>query len=120
MLGQTLISGTAIDRLVSPNGRYTLLLQRDGNLVLYDPTGVATWAASWDAVHWAFGDPAMFHRLCLQSRDGHLVIYNSKGFATWWSNTNSVPPAVSSLSLANNGRLTLEDKDGNVLWSKPN
>ena len=95
-------------QLESPNGRYKLIFQDDGNLVLYSPFR-AVWNSNswnmptrytvmqgdgnlviydfnkksyWNSSTWGRGES----RLTVQD-DGNLVIYSSKGSPTWWSNT---------------------------------
>lgn len=65
----TLAPNTALgpdERLTSPNGRYALVMQGDGNLVLYrDPGGVPLWSSGSDDAG---------ARLVMQG-DGNAVIY---------------------------------------------
>ncbi len=70
LTGRGLLAGRSIH---SADGRFTLLMQADGNLVLYGPGNQALWASGssghtdvWDAV--------------MQS-DGNLVVYDAHG--TW-------------------------------------
>jgi hypothetical protein len=78
----------------------SLILQGDGNLVIYDSTGNALWAAS------AFPGSGAF--LALQP-DGNLVEYSSSMTAAWATNTitaappPAAPPATTS---ARNDTLT--------------
>ena len=72
--GQQLNPG---DQLTSPNGRYSLVMQADGNLVEYD-AGRAVWASG---TH----DPGSV----LQAQtDGNLVIYGPGHVARWATGTN--------------------------------
>ena len=72
--GQQLNPG---DQLTSPNGRYSLVMQADGNLVEYD-AGQAVWASG---TH----DPGSV----LQAQaDGNLVIYGPGHVALWATGTN--------------------------------
>lgn len=63
--------------LKSSDGRYTLWLQGDGNLVLYGPSGRALWANN------RFNSDF----LVMQS-DGNLVTYTNAGTPTWATGTN--------------------------------
>jgi Alpha-lytic protease prodomain len=77
----------------SCSGRFTLVMQGDGNLVLYDNTsGAALWAS------WTFGAGFAAY---MQS-DGNLVIYTPEGQPVWASNTSG-----------QNGALLLVQDDGN-------
>ncbi len=85
--GEQLLVGQS---LRSPNGHYSLLLQSDGNLVLYGPGGGPT-GAIW-ASYTNSGA-----RLAMQG-DGNLVLYKSNntfaGFASW---TQAYPGAWAQL-----------------------
>ncbi len=59
--------------LWSPDGRYRLTLQNDGNLVHYGPSGVV----------WATNIPKTFY--LAQQDDGNLVAYDAFGAAIWAS-----------------------------------
>jgi hypothetical protein len=94
------------DRLVSPNGRYDLILQAsDGNLVLYRQGGAPLWAA-----HSVGG--AM---LAMQG-DGNAVIYDRAWNPIWATNT-SWGASGASLSLQSDGNLVLYAPDGVPLWA---
>jgi hypothetical protein len=62
--------------LRSSDGRYNFILQTDGNLVLYGPTGRAIWANN--RFNTAF--------VTFQS-DGNLVGYTDAGVPTWYTGT---------------------------------
>jgi hypothetical protein len=79
--GQSLQTG---QRLQSDNRRYTLTLQSDGNVVLYDHHHQAIWATNTPRSH-----PANF----AMQTDGNLVLYASSGGPIWASNTNNNPGA---------------------------
>ena len=61
--------------LTSSDGRYTLWMQGDGNLVLYGPSGRAQWA-----------NHRFSSSFVVMQGDGNLVTYGGSG-ATWASNT---------------------------------
>jgi len=71
--GQTLSAG---QELWSPNGAYEVVMQGDGNLVLYH-NGSALWAT------YSSGN----NHLSMQT-DGNLVVYNSSDVAQWSSGTS--------------------------------
>src|SRR5262245_29685329 len=74
--GDRLLPG---DYLTSAGGRYWLVYQGDGNLVLYDgATGVALW---WTGT---VGDvPGQ----AVMQGDGNFVVYNAQGSPVWWTAT---------------------------------
>ena len=63
------------DKLLSANGRYELIMQTDGNLVLYpQPSGSAVWASNtWNT--------PVTH--AIMQTDGNLVCYDPAGKAHW-------------------------------------
>jgi hypothetical protein len=97
--------------LASPNGRYRLVMQGDGNVVEYGPAG-AEWStrtgaggaalimtAGGDAVVARRTERAVWHsssagnngaRLVVQD-DGNVVVYRTNGTAAWASRTTSKP-----------------------------
>lgn len=104
--GDTLTSGQKLDRgqwLRSSDGRYTLHMQTDGNLVVYNAAHSAIWATNrlgtfatvqWDGNFVEYGAGALWatntagsgaNRLVMQS-DGNLVLYAGTR-AVWASNT---------------------------------
>ncbi len=64
--------------LRSADGRYRFVMQQDGNLVLYGPSGRPLWASN------TVGRGA--NRAVMQA-DGNLVLYTSTGKPVWASNT---------------------------------
>jgi len=83
----------------SNDGRFSLWLQSDGNLVLYGPSGVI----------WANGKTS--DMLILQS-DGNLVTYKFTGGATW------VATWASGTSGSGSNRLVVQT-DGNLVLYSP-
>ncbi len=74
--GDRLLPG---DSLTSASGRYWLVYQGDGNLVLYDvATGVALW--------WT-GTVGELPGQAVMQGDGNFVVYNADGAPVWWSAT---------------------------------
>ncbi|MGX5654283.1 S8 family serine peptidase [Geodermatophilus nigrescens] len=100
--GSSLVAGQG---LVSPNGRYSLELQADGNLVVYAPGRRALWhARTW-------GNPGA--RLVFQA-DANLVLYSSSGRALWHSDTWG--HAGGRLVLQDDGNLVLYTAGGTAVW----
>jgi hypothetical protein len=92
--------------ITSPNGRYTLTYQIDGNFVLYGPGRQALWNTA------TYGRSA--GRAVMQS-DGNLVVYDASGRAVWNSGTSGNPGA--RLALQDDGNLVIYDSGGRALWS---
>jgi outer membrane protein assembly factor BamB len=87
--------------LVSPNGRFELILQSDGNLVLYRLTdGKALWDSK------TYGRSVM---IAIMQGDGNLVLYDCNFAAVFASNTSGNP-----------GSFLLMQDDGNVVIYRPN
>lgn len=98
---QTLPAGK---ELRSPNGAYSLVMQTDGNLVQYGPSG-AVWASG--------GSDA--NRAVMQS-DGNLVLYNAANAARWES--GSWGAGVTYLSVQDDGNLVIYDTAGTAVWAR--
>ncbi len=73
--GQRLAPG---EQLVSPNSRYRMTMQTDGNLVLYDVDS-KTWASNTN------GHPVIYLEM---QTDANLVVYGPGRSAVWASNTD--------------------------------
>jgi hypothetical protein len=107
--GDTLAKNRVLRRnmyLKSSDGRYTFWLQGDGNLVLYGPSGRATWATNRyntdflimqgdgnlvgytnaGGPTWATGSTGRGGNRFVVQSDGNLVIYSNTG-PVWASNT---------------------------------
>ena len=80
--------------LVSPNGLLKLLLQSDGNLVLYNQ----------NTPKWASNTAGQSAKSLLMQADGNLVVYTATQ-AIWASNTNG--KGTSFLSLQDDGNLVV-------------
>lgn len=99
--GQTLAAGA---RLFSAGGAYTLVVQTDGNAVVYRTGGGASFNTATS------GNPGA--RLALQT-DGNLVVYSSTGRALWH---NSASAAGVVLRMQDDGNL-VEYGPTAPLWS---
>jgi len=94
--GQTLTMGGC---LLSPNGQYELIMQNDGNLVIYyERSPDALWSTATSGSSGAY--------LRLQGDDGNLVLSNESGSAALWT-SSTVGAANSNLLLQNDGNLVL-------------
>jgi len=87
----------------SADGRFRLVYQGDGNLVLYAP-GSPLWASDTDDAGWAE-----------MQGDGNLVVYNSSHTPVWASNTSGHEGAYTSV--LSDGNVVLFRSDGHPLWS---
>ena len=104
-MGSTLSAGQQLnqnDYLSSPSGNYQLILQDDGNLVLYRSPGPN------EVVEWASNTQGQDSQYAIMQTDGNFVIYGPGGppNALWSTGThgstdcsltitdNSPPPGV--------------------------
>ena len=101
--GQLLGSGGS---LRSADLRYSLAVQNDGNLVVYDTQGRALWSSR------TYGNPGASLRM---QSDGNLVLYATSGRALWSSRTYGNGGA--GLVMQNDGNLVLYSSAGRPLWS---
>jgi hypothetical protein len=92
-------------RLETANRRYHLLLQEDGNLVLFSPNR-AIWTSQTN------GKPIAF--LAIQS-DGNLVLYTNSITQAWTTRTAGWGP--SKLVLQSDGNLILFSSSGLPTWA---
>ena len=86
---------------------YRLIMQGDGNLVLYRQNGTPRWHTS------TYGNNGS---RCFMQSDGNLVIYHPNGTALWHSHTYGHPGAV--LQISNNGYVRVMKNDVS-LWQSP-
>ncbi|UYZ61416.1 N-acetylmuramoyl-L-alanine amidase [Hymenobacter weizhouensis] len=100
--GQTLQQGQS---LRSPNGQYTLLMQGDGNLVLYQGS-----QALWHTHTW--GRPHI--TACVMQGDGNLVLYDNSGTPHWNTGTWNYPGSY--VTLEDNGNLVMY-YHGTAIWA---
>jgi hypothetical protein len=91
--------------LASCNGDYTLIMQGDGNLVLYQGS-TALWASNTVG---SAADEA------IMQGDGNFVLYTSSGTPVWASNTAGNAGAY--LEVQNDGNVVIYSASGSVLWS---
>lgn len=113
----TLSSGNSLQpgqSLQSDNDLYTLSMQPDGNVVLYDSESQALWATNTGG---GLIDPLEF----IMQTDGNLVLYDTSSQARWASNTSGNPGAFCDVQ--DDGNLvvyqagsTTETAD-NALWA---
>jgi hypothetical protein len=92
------------DRLYSADGRFFLVLQPAGNLVLYGPSG-ALWSTD------TIGSGA---NLAVLQSYGNLVLYNGSGSAVW---SNGVISHCSRIVVQNDGNVVIFSTSGAVVWT---
>ena len=100
--GRVLSTGGSV---TSCDGRFTLVIQSDGHLVLYQAGVGAIWYNS------VFGSG---HTLHMQT-DGHLVVYNGGGQPVWYTGTSGNNGAF--LSVQNDGNVVVYSHLGRALWN---
>ncbi|HTU84918.1 MAG TPA: hypothetical protein VMF57_05050 [Solirubrobacteraceae bacterium] len=84
--------------IYSPSEQLQLIMQSDGNLVLYDGAGKPLWASGTDHHPGAWAT---------MQTDGNLVVYPPSGHALWASKTNG--DRGSYLALQSDGNLVIYD-----------
>lgn len=103
MGGEELLPGM---KIISANGRFTLIQQKDGNLVIYNDKNRPTWASHTNG---------KAVKNCIMQTDGNLVQYLSYHVAVWSSNTHGHPGAY--LVMQDDGNLVVYGKDNKPLWA---
>lgn len=101
--GQSLNVG---QRLTSGNQQYFLIMQGDGNLVLYASDGFPIWATGTD------GSPA---NTAIMQDDGNFVVYSPGGQAHWATATDGNPG--SWIIMQSDGNLVVYRRDGRAIWA---
>ena len=110
-LDQTLMPGQSIK---SNNGKAELVMQGDGNLVLYEAVtggGRVLWATDTWNIPGAAGS-----RVVMQD-DGNLVIYTPNNQPIWDSGTWKVDAAGACLVVQDDGNLVIYAADGRAVWA---
>jgi DNA-binding beta-propeller fold protein YncE len=101
-------------KFTSSDGRWSLIMQFDGNLVLYSSSN----AAVWDTKTFSRGTGPF--RLAVQE-DGNLVVYQkgtcSPSDALWASHTSGRGQGPYELVLQNDRNVVLYDARRAVIWS---
>lgn len=89
--------------LTSPKGRFTLEMQQDGNVVLYERTKAI----------WASNTAGFGHHLSLQN-SGLFSIYDEMNVSVWTANSLQT---AQSLVVQDDGNLVIIDSTKRVVWS---
>jgi len=116
-IGQSLTSSDGIisgKGLLSNNGRFTAVMQPDGDFVIYDlndgetqPNGRALWATNT-------GQPQDVNYWMNYQSDGNFVLYGNSA-ALWASNTDGTSPG--SVSMQVDGNLVVYDSARDAKWA---
>jgi hypothetical protein len=98
---------TANQQLVSSGGRVNLVMQADGNLVIYRSMfGIPIWATNtWNQAG---------NHVVMQA-DGNLVVYTPSGAAHWSSGTAGHPGA--RVVMQDDGNLVVYSPSNQALWA---
>ena len=95
------------DILWSRNHEFMLVMQADGNLVLYKNHLTKRPTAEWSTKTFSGGSEAVMQQ------DGNLVINTKEGKTIWASRTSS---ANARLCMQNDGNLVIYSTDNKSLW----
>lgn len=98
----------------SSNGKYSTVMQPDGNLVLY-----ASGAFSAENALWASGTNGRGSGpyKCTMQSDNNLVVYDGSGAALWASNTWKKGQTGARCIMQNDGNLVVYDGSGKPIWA---
>jgi hypothetical protein len=89
---------------VSCDGRFRLVMQTDGNLVLYEHGHGALWATG---THEGY--------VAIMQHDGNFVVYDKESRARWASDTDK--HVDSFLALQDDGNLVVYEANAHALWA---
>jgi len=93
--------------ILSPNGLYKVIMQQDGNLVMYQSGGGAVWSTRTN------NNPGSF---AVMQNDGNLVVYRAGGgVAIWASGTGG--NSGSRLIMQNDRNLVIYGTNGTASWA---
>lgn len=95
--------------ITSCSNGFTLAMQSDGNLVLYNSKGSPLWQSRTSNP----GSPNRATRAVMQS-DGNFVLYNDSNVALWATMTQGNPGA--SLSVQGDGNVVVYSPSAQPLW----
>lgn len=98
---------TAGQRITSPSGNLFVIMQSDGNLVLYAPGSKARWDTNTQ------GNPGAY---AVMQGDGNLVVYSSSGGALWNSQTNGSGATFAQVQDDGNFVLYTSLSNGRAVW----
>lgn len=102
----TIVVIPANSSIWSGDGRFQLVMQGDGNLVIYGPSG-PLWGSGTDG--------SGSNNTAVMQGDGNLVIYTQVGTPIWSSGTWGHPCSV--ISMQTDGNLVIYDLTARSLWA---
>ncbi|HSX47567.1 MAG TPA: hypothetical protein VLF63_02220, partial [Patescibacteria group bacterium] len=98
---------TTEHQLVSPTRQYRLILQTDGNLVIYNRNNVAIWSTgTHDTLPTAF---------TLWGVNSDLILYDSNGTWLWTAGISGMGGTV--MYLGDDGNISVNTGNGYTVWS---
>jgi exopolysaccharide biosynthesis protein len=92
--------------VASCDGRFSLVHQGDGNVVVYNELGVALWST---------GTNGTATNALVMQNDGNLVLYTQGGAPLWDASTDG--HAGATLRVQDDGNVVVYGAAGNALWS---
>jgi hypothetical protein len=108
-------------RLQSPNGKYYVNMQQDGNLVLYSTKAFNNKGKDnpiWNSN--TMGQGKGPYKATMQT-DGNFVVYDSTNKPTWNSQTNGKGKGPYKVTVQDDGNFVLYESNGKPIWdSKTN
>ena len=103
--GSRLLPGQS---LTSNGGRYRLLYQSNGDLVLLDDV---------EGIHvWSTGTAGASAGQAVMQSDGNFVIYDAQGVPVWFTGTGG--NANAQLVLQSDGNVVVYSSDGRAVWDQ--
>lgn len=101
------LNGNMELRSANQSARQRFVMQSDGNLVMYTPTGVAVWTSCTQ------GNPGAF---AVMQTDGNLVVYSASGVPLFQTGTYGHPGAYFWLQKDGNGVIYTSGNPTVPLW----
>ena len=100
------------DTLTSANKAFQLIMQDDGNLVLYALDAAGTRQSS----AWASNTSGKVGAKAVMQSDGNFVVYAADGKTPLWSSNSTGHPG-SSVMLGDDGHLVVSDGSTTPVWT---
>ena len=110
--GKKASDGTSLgNNFISPNCKYQLTIQVDGNVVLKNRD---TQENLWSRGQCCLGTAPYELQM---KENNNLVLYDSQGNSLWTTDTAGRGPNNGKAELHDNGRFVVHDGEGTELWS---
>lgn len=90
----------------SNDNSHFIVMQGDGNLVVYTSAGVPIWAS---------GTHGNWNSVCILNNNGNMIIDNQSGQRIWETNTEGQIDTY-SLEFSNSGAFRIVNSSNNVIW----